>query len=91
MHDAHQIDIYSKSDPAILKEEIPHLKHMITYECHKKLLFRISENIELLIAKSFLEPESIDLLFDKIVKTCVHYDIISNLDQLMVRRELGYI
>lgn len=85
MYDANHDKIYSSRDKIIKPEEIKDLNILIDHHCYKNLILKIIDNIELFMAKSSLEPQSIDQLIEKVVKACIHFEMSDNIDTLMVR------
>jgi len=80
--------IYSKKDRIINPSDIKELDTLVHYHCYKRLILKVIENIELFMAKSILDPNSIDLLIDKLIKACVHFEMTEHLDNLVVRKIL---
>ena len=83
--------IYSNSDKAVEPREINNINLLIDHHSHKKIVLKLMDNIDLFMTKANLNPNSIDMLFDKIVKVCVHYEMLDNLDNLMVILLYKYI
>jgi len=86
MYDSKRGKIYSRDDTFIDPISIKNINSLIDYTSHKKVISKIIDNLDLFISKSFLDPGLMDVLFDKIVKVCVHYEMMDNLDQIMVRK-----
>lgn len=84
MYDSESARIYAKNDNFVDPKEIKDLELLIDYHCHKKIILKIIDNLDLFLAKGYQDPSSIDLLLDKIVKVCVHYEMLENLDNIMV-------
>lgn len=84
MYDSQRGKIYSQKDAFIDPISIKDINSLIDYHSHKKVISKIIDNLDLFISKSFLDPSLMDVLFDKIVKVCVHYEMLENLDQIMV-------
>jgi len=84
MYDSQRGKIYSQNDAIINPISIKTLNSLIDYHSHKKVISKIIDNLDMFISKAFLDPSLMDVLFDKIVKVCVHYEMMDNLDQIMV-------
>ena len=84
MYDNQRGKIYARNDKFINPKEIKDVKILIDYHSHKKVITKIIENLDLFLTKSYLDANTIDLLFDKIVRVCAHYEMFENLDRLMV-------
>jgi len=84
MYDNQRSKIYARNDKFINPREIKDVNTLIDYHSHKKVITKIIENLDLFLTKSYLDANTIDLFFDKIVRVCAHYEMFENLDRLMV-------
>jgi hypothetical protein len=83
MYDSKSTKIYSKRDKIIPVSDIKDADTIICHFCYKNLILKIIDNIELFLANSSLDPQSIDLLIEKVLKACIHYEMSENLDNFL--------
>ena len=84
IYDNNWRQVFSTKDKEADLNAIMNLNVLIDYHCYKKLIARITDNIELFITKSFLDPHVFEMLIEKAVRACAYYELLDNVDNLMV-------